>query len=307
MSKNRITAYLYLSIAFIVWAFAVPIIKYVLGVIDPLTFLVYRFGIAAVFAIGYFAINKFRFFRNPKNLIPYLIHAVLTSTITLGLLFVAIKNTSVVDYSIINMISPLIISAMGVWFLKEHVTGREKIGMFIALLGAALITFGPLLISGIGVPMLSGNLLLFAYLIANAASLVLTKKLLKDGGKPMEMTNFTFLVGFLTTLPLLFIFGNVKESIHSIVNLSFNFHVAIFYMALLSGVLAYYFNNKGQKSIEAGEASVFNYLYPLIELPVAVLWLGEKITIVFIIGGIITVIGVIFAELKKPRLAKTRH
>lgn len=307
MSKSRLTAYLYLTIAFIIWAFAVPIIKYVLGVVDPFTFLTYRFGISAVFALLYFGIKKFRFFKNLKNLGLLLLHGVITSTITLGLLFIALDNTTVVDYSIINMVSPLIISVMGVWFLNEHVTNKEKKGMFIALLGTALITFGPLIFYGTDGPVLSGNLLLFAYLFSNAFSIIITKKLLKLGHQPMDITNFMFIVGFITMLPLLMFFGNIKDSISLVSELSLPFQLGIFYMALLSGIVAYWLNSKGQKTIEAGEASVFNYLYPLIELPIAVIWLGEKITILFVVGGIITLLGVFIAEVKKPSLAKSKR
>ena len=72
-------------------------------------------------------------------------------------------------------------------------------------------------------------------------------------------------------------------------------------MAIVSGSLAYYLFNKAQKTIEISEASVFSYLYPLFSAPLAVLWLGESITPVFIIGGIIIAIGVTIAEVKKKR------
>ena len=74
-------------------------------------------------------------------------------------------------------------------------------------------------------------------------------------------------------------------------------------MAFLSGSLAYYLGNKAQKTIEIGDAAVFSYLYPIFSTPLAVLWLGEKITPMFIIGGIIITIGVVMAEIKKPRPA----
>ena len=76
-------------------------------------------------------------------------------------------------------------------------------------------------------------------------------------------------------------------------------------MALISGTLAFYMSNKAQKSIEIGEQSLFAYLYPLFSLPLAVLWLGEKIMPIHIIGGIIIVIGVAIAEIKKRRYNTT--
>ena len=72
-------------------------------------------------------------------------------------------------------------------------------------------------------------------------------------------------------------------------------------MAIISGNLAFYLSNKAQKSIEIGEQSLFSYLYPLFSLPLAVLWLGEKVTPIYIFGGIIIIIGVAIAEVKKKR------
>ena len=56
-----------------------------------------------------------------------------------------------------------------------------------------------------------------------------------------------------------------------------------------------------QKSIEIGEASLFAYLYPLFSTPLAVVWLGEKITPMFIVGAVVITIGVVIAEIKKRR------
>ena len=72
-------------------------------------------------------------------------------------------------------------------------------------------------------------------------------------------------------------------------------------MALLSGSLAYTLSHAGQKTIEIGEAAVFSYLYPLFAAPLAVLWLGEKITPSFIFGGLVITVGVVIAEYKKRK------
>lgn len=72
-------------------------------------------------------------------------------------------------------------------------------------------------------------------------------------------------------------------------------------MAIISGSLAYFLSNKAQKTIEIGEQSLFAYLYPVLSLPIAVLWLGEKITPTFIVGAIIITIGVAIAEIKRSR------
>ena len=70
-------------------------------------------------------------------------------------------------------------------------------------------------------------------------------------------------------------------------------------MALISGTLAYYLAILGNKSIEISEAAIFKYLQPLFGVPLAVYWLGEKITVYFVIGAVIITAGIVIAEIKK--------
>jgi len=85
-------------------------------------------------------------------------------------------------------------------------------------------------------------------------------------------------------------------------NISLSAHLSVIFMALFSGALAYFLYQKAQKSIEASEASVFNYLPPIVTAPVATLWLHEKLTIPYIVGSVIIASGVFLAEWKKRQL-----
>lgn len=70
----------------------------------------------------------------------------------------------------------------------------------------------------------------------------------------------------------------------------------IMYMAFFSGIIAYTLFAKGLRHIEASEASLFQYLEPVISIPLAILLLGEKVTFIFIIGAILIIIGIYRAE-----------
>ena len=94
---------------------------------------------------------------------------------------------------------------------------------------------------------------------------------------------------------------SLQDIVTQIVSTPSNYHLGVLYMAIISGTLAFWLFNKAQKSIEIGEQSLFAYLYPIFSLPLAVLWLGEKISTIHIIGGVIIIIGVVIAEIKKKR------
>lgn len=68
------------------------------------------------------------------------------------------------------------------------------------------------------------------------------------------------------------------------------------FMAYISGILAYILFAYGLKTIDASKASVFYYLQPLFGIPFAMMFLNEKINIMFIIGAAIILGGVVWAE-----------
>ncbi len=299
MNPARLRAYLMLLVVAVIWGIATPIIKYTLEGFSPVIFLTYRFGISTVIAIVIFAVTRDHFSKNWKLLVLILIHAFLNSVVSLGLLFFGMENTTVLETSLITLTMPLIISTAGVYFLHEHITKRERVGMGIAILGTLLTIIEPLINNGHNMIKLSGNILVFGYVISSVVTTIIAKKILKDGANPMTMSNISFILGFIFFLP--FALKTEGFTVSSLMAVPLSYHLGVIYMAVLSGTLAFYLGNRAQKTIEIGEQSLFSYLYPIFALPLAVFWLGEKVTPTFIVGGIIITIGVVIAEIKKKR------
>ncbi|MEK7188683.1 MAG: DMT family transporter [Patescibacteria group bacterium] len=301
MNPARLKAYLLLLIVSVIWGVAGPIIKFTLGGISPLLFLTYRFFLSSLVAIIFISFTGFHLPKDKNLLVKLIIFSILTSTISLGLLFLGIEKTTVLDLSLINLITPLLVSVAGVYFLREHITFREKIGMGIALVGTALIVFEPFL--GVNHQSLkfSGNVLIFLSLLAGAYASVLAKELLRNDISPATLAHASFIVGLATILPISLFIYTPSQIIQSVSTLPFPYHLGVVFMAILSGNLAYTLWSKAQKTIEISEAAIFSYLYPIFAAPLAILWLKEKITIPYIIGGIIIAIGVVIAEYKKPK------
>ena len=304
MNPARARAYIQLLIVAVIWGVAGPIIKYTLGGFDSLTFLTYRFGLSSIVALIVFFIMKVHLPRDRETFWKLIGYGFLTSTVSLGFLFFGLENTTVLDMSLISLANPLLVTIAGVMFLSEHVTKKEKIGMGIALAGTLLTIIEPLIANGNGTLRLSGNILIIGYLIATAWSAVLAKEILRHGVSPLTMTNVSFIVGFLSFLPFVLLSSPIGHTLSAIRSTPISYHIGVLYMAFLSGSLAYYLGNKAQKTIEIGEAAVFSYLFPLFSTPLAVIWLGEKITPMFVVGAVIIAFGVFLAEWKKSRYNK---
>lgn len=305
MSEHRYKAYGYLLAATFIWGVAGVVIKVTLKGIDPLPFLSYRFFISAFIALFYLPKVIKLIKTHGDDALEIILHSVFSTTIALGLLFLGLDKTTVLNLVLITLAAPLVTEYAGVIFLKEHLTKREKIGTLIALCGTLFTVIEPIFKSSQGIGELAGNILILLYLISDIASVVILKKLLKKNIDVEAITHTSFIIGFLTLLPItILIMG--KSVITTIITLPLKFHLGVIYMAVFSGTLAYYFRNKGQKTVEVGEAGLFSYLTQVITTPIAVLFLHEKITPLFVVGAIIIAVGVFIAE-TKPTIAVSRR
>lgn len=297
--NKRLTAYLLLLVVAVIWGAALPIIKFTLGGFNPLIFLTYRFGISAVISLALILLLGLHIPRKKTVILLTLGYGFLTSTITLGLLFLGVEKTTAVDTTLIAATAPILVTIAGVLFLREHVTQRERVGIALAFTGVVVTLLEPILKNGNGTTGLSGNILVFASVLAGVASAVMAKIILRKEVSPGAAVNISFIVGFLTLLPAALIIYPTSVILEQIRATSLPYHLGLWYMAIFSGNIAYFLWHKAQKTIEVGEAGLFTYLQPIFTIPLAVLWLKESISLPFVIGALIIMVGVLIAEYKK--------
>jgi drug/metabolite transporter (DMT)-like permease len=301
MSSTRVKAYLLLILVTIIWGFAGPVIKYTLPTYPPFIFLTYRFLISTLILFPIVLVLKPKWPNNKKEFLILTAIGLLGSSINLGLLFYGYNYTNVLDATILSNTAPIFVVAAAALFLREHVTKKEKVGILITFIGTLTILLEPTVYNGVSSSQrIIGNLLIIAANFAWVAYIILSKYALKHKFDTLFMTFYMFFLGFITILPFSIIqSGSVSNLLISLSAAPLKNHLGVWYMAVLSGNLAYFLYQKGQKSIEASEATLFSYLTPLFAAPLAVFWLKEKITLPFILGSIIIVVGIVISEYKK--------
>ncbi len=299
MTSSRIRAYIQLLIVIIIWGIAPTVIKFALGELPPFLFLAYRFFITTLALLPFYLVSKDKHI--PSETWPLLLAvSFIGSTLNLGLLFYGTNLTTSLDSSLISATAPIFVILGGILFLHEHETKREKLGVAITILGTLVIAFQSFFELSTNVPRsLLGNSIIFLSNISFASYLIFSKKVLREKVSPFTITFMMFLVGLITIIPLTFTEVSPSEILPKLTTLSLEAHLSVLFMALISGALAYLLYQKAQKTIEASEASIFNYLPPIVTAPVALIWLHEQITPPYIIGSVIIAFGVILAEWKK--------
>ncbi len=302
MNPARLKAYFFLLIVCIIWGVAGPIIKLTLKEVPPFIFLVYRFFISSVIAVGWFVFSRKAIFTKKLSTnLKMLAYCFLNTTASLGLLFWGISKTSLLESSIIIIFGPVLTVLAGYLVLKDRITKIEKVGIVITFLGSLLILVEPLLKANADSGNFFGNLLVFGYVIFSAIAAVLMKEILREGVNPISVTHLSFVVGFVTILPIALLLYPVSGILHTIYTVSLPYQAGVWYMAILSGTLAFSLQNIAQKTIEVSEAAVFMYLFPIISGILAIFVLGDKFTPIVAIGSIATIVGIVIAEWKKSK------
>jgi drug/metabolite transporter (DMT)-like permease len=300
MSSHRLRAYIYLLIVAAIWGAAGPVIKFTLGGIDPFPFLAYRFAISAFLSLIFFSISGLKLPKAKTSLIFVLLYGLFAIPIALGALFTGLDKSTVLDLTLIGAVGPLVVTAGGAMLFRDHVTHREKIGIAIVLIGVFLNAFYPILTNNSDTR-LTGNIFLLLFLLADSSAILIAKKAVKEKVKSATLTNFAFIIGAFTIIPFTFLTHGFASTITSIATLPFKYHLGVWYMALLSGTLAYFLYVRGQRSIEVSEAVLFNYLQPIFSIPLALFWLNETLTPSFLMGAALIVAGLVIAEYKKRK------
>ena len=297
VTSTRTRAYLLLLIVSAIWGAAGPIIKYTLGYFDPITFLTYRFFLTSLVLIPiWFFVEPHHHLTtlSSKDWVIIILSGLLGSTGNLLPLFYGFSLTTSLDGTVISSSSPIITALAGIYFLRERVTRREQLGLLTAFLGSVIIVIQPFFKTGqIFTGSMAGNLLVLLSNFTWTAYVILTKKGLRDNLSPLFLTTSMFFLGFLSLIPLFIIHNSLFIS-----PLPVSAHLGVIYMALISGALAYFLYQKGQKSIEASEANLFSYLSPLFAFPLAYFWLHEPLTVYMLSGSAIIALGVGIASWK---------
>ncbi len=300
MTGQRLRAYGEIFLVILIWGAATIVIKATLAGIAPVPFLTYRFFISSLIALP-FLYPIIRLFHKPRQIQLLIgLYALFSAPLALGILFVGLNETSVVNLSLLQALEPLLLAFLGAHLFHDHLSKRAKIGVVIALMGALVTLIEPLWLNFDG-GTFHGNALIVLYLLFDAACILILKRLLKKGIDPLALTNLSFILGFVIFLGLTLHVSSLPALIAEVKALPVLYHAGVWYMAILSGTIAFTLRAKAQKTLNISEVSIFGYLAPIISTLLAILFLNESITPLYMLGAAAIAAGVFLVEFKRRK------
>lgn len=183
----------------------------------------------------------------------------------------------------------LITAILAAFILKEKVSIVTWFGMGISLLGIGFITWGE---SGSLIVLNNGTFLIFLAAFSQSIYFILQKSLLLQYSG-FELICYSIWIGTIALLPMSsdLIFIIKTSSIQSI--------LSVIYLGIFPAVVAYFCWSYVLSKLDASNASVYLFLVPIVTLLMGYLWMNEIPSTIAIVGGMITVSGILLAKYEK--------
>ena len=222
--------------------------------------------------------------------------------IACGLLGVAINQmlfikgltmTTAIHASLLMLCSPILITLLALWVLKERITILKITGLALGIAGSVLLVAGK---QSTGQPKnyLTGDIFIVLNGISYAFYFVLVKPLM-ERYTPLQVVRWVFTFGFIMMLPVGWAqFGEIQWQQFTLTSTG-----VLLFVVLAGTFLAYVFNAYGIRVLGPGVTSAYIYIQLVFAVAIAVLFFNEQLTLPKILAGLMILAGVFLVSFKK--------
>ena len=229
-----------------------------------------------------------------KKDIPRFLLCALTGVVINQILFIkGVSLTTPIHSSLLSLATPIFITLIAAWLLKESFTWLKFLGLLLGIAGAGLLIFLKDN-KNLGSDILLGDIMVLINAISYAFYLVLVRPLM-ERYSGIQVLRWIFTFGALVILP----FG-MPEFLATDWSAFQLYHwLALASVAIGATFLAYLLNLYGISKIGPSATGAFIYSQPLFAAVIAIIFAGEHFSFVKLIAAILIFSGVYLANLKK--------
>lgn len=203
--------------------------------------------------------------------------------------------TSTIHASLLMLSTPLLITLLAFWVLREKVTAFKAIGLAMGIGGAILLVTSK---EKTGSASLTGDLFIVLNAISYTVYFILVKPLMQVYS-PLHVMRWVFTFGFMMILP----FGWSQFAAIDWASFDWTHFAALTFIVICGTFLAYYFNIYGIRHLGAGITGSYIYTQPVFAAVIATLFLGEQFTFQKVLAGVLIFSGV-FLVSRREKIPK---
>ena len=208
--------------------------------------------------------------------------------VSIGFQFVGTKLSTASNGALVTSATPAFVLLFGAWILGERITKRRLAALGLATAGV-IVVIDPRTVS-LASEMFLGNLSLVAAAITWALYSVLIRKVTRDLDT-LRVSLVAFWGGFIVAIPM----GIREVNTIGVGEITAGVIAGVLFLGIISTALAMYLWNTAFVLLEAGAASLTFFAQPVVGAALGAYFLGERLTPLFLIGGVLIGLGIYLA------------
>ena len=185
--------------------------------------------------------------------------------------------------AVLTLALPIFTAVLAVFFLHEKMNGLRWMSFALAIAGVAMCSTREFKALNLGSKYVWGNALILVGITGNSFTNSYGKIILRRY-TPMEMLFFCYVCMDILLLPFVWrerdFFSHIPQWT---VNTWIGMGILTFFHNYLSNVLFF----KALKRLDAIQVALSGYLITMFGVPIAVVWLGERLSPLAIVGGVV--------------------
>jgi len=279
----------YLLLVFITLAacFTPIFAKITVAEISPLSLGFIRFGAAAVLFYITLKFRKLNLKFDKKDYPRLFLLALLCIPLNQLFFLSGIKLTYASHSGIIYSLNPVYAYVIAVLIKNEKFYFSKLFAIFLTVAGIVFVFYEGFTKTSVGENVLKGDILLLFAVLTFSLYLTLGKSMLDKYGS-LKVSAFVFIWGCIFYIPL-FIYDLPN---FTLAHLTYKGVFGYLFLTIVVSYLAYFAWYYALKSIAVSKITTLSNVSPLLTVLFSVIFLGETISLYFVIGGVITLIGV---------------
>ena len=267
----------------LIWGTGFVVAKGAITEFQPILLMAFRFLVTSLVLVW--------FVKPPiGSLRALFLIAIVASAIQYSLTFTGLKGLDAGFASLIVQLEVPFLVILGVILLGEKPSFKKWIGILIAFFGVGLL-IGKVEFGNAWLSVLLVVLGAFTWAVGQ----ILVRQLKKIDG----LTTTAWVAIFATPQLFLMSFLFEKNQVDLVLNANISVWLAVLYLGLVMTALGYYFWYTLIRTYPVEKVAPFLLLLPVFSLAGGVIFLGEALSIMKVIGGSIVILGVAFVSLEK--------
>lgn len=278
------------------WSTSWILIRLGLHDIPPLTYAALRYSLATLVLLPFVfrkGVKEQLQGVDRKTWILIILLAMCTYPLAQSGQYLALDRLPTVTVSLVLNMSPIVVTILGIWLLKETPFWRQYIGIAVSLLGIFIFFYPPQFPASAGWGFLAAGLCLFS----TAVAAICGRFLNRDKALPaVTLTAVTLCLG----APILLGIALISEGLP---HLNWTVIGYIIWLAVVNTAIAFTLWNHALRTLSAMESSIINNTMTIQIALMAWIFLGEGLRPLQVIGIGIAITGSVLVQLRRKNPA----